>query len=142
MDTTLILGLVKAKLGISTTVRDTYLQAIINGVVKELEDEHGLVLDGANSYHLLFIVDYATWRYESKDKDGAMPRHLQFRLHNLIIHVGAKNLDVNSVVNIDVLPTTPSQYTVYILPSGVKQMYINNAWSTVDLVNGSWVVVA
>ncbi len=88
MDTTLILGLVKAKLGISTTVRDTYLQAIINGVVKELEDEQGLVLDSANSYHLLFIVDYATWRYESKNKDGAIPRHLQYRLHNLIIHVG------------------------------------------------------
>lgn len=88
MDITLILRLVKAKLGISTSIRDTYLQAIINGVVKELEDEQGLVLDGANSYHLLFIVDYATWRYESKDKDGAMPRHLKFRFHNLIIHTG------------------------------------------------------
>ena len=94
MDTTLILGLVKAKLGISTTVRDTYLQAIIDGVIKELEDEKGLVLDGANSYHLLFVVDYATWRYESKDKDGAMPRHLQFRLHNLVIHVGGVVSDI------------------------------------------------
>lgn len=94
MDTTLILGLVKAKLGISTTVRDTYLQAIINGVTKELEDEQGLVLDGANSYHLLFIVDYATWRYESKDKDGAMPRHLQFRFHNLIIHIKATGSEI------------------------------------------------
>jgi hypothetical protein len=90
MDTTLILGLVKAKLGISSTVRDTYLQAIIDGVIKELEDEQGLVLDGANSYHLLFIVDYATWRYESKDKDGTMPRHLQFRMHNLIVHEKCK----------------------------------------------------
>ena len=94
MDITLILGLVKAKLGISTTVRDTYLQAIINGVVKELEDEQGLVLDGTNSYHLLFVVDYATWRYESKDKDGVMPRHLQFRLHNLVIHVGGVVSDI------------------------------------------------
>ena len=94
MDTTLILGLVKAKLGISTTVRDTYLQAIIDGVIKELEDEKGLVLDSTNSYHLLFIVDYATWRYESKDKDGAMPRHLQFRLHNLVIHVGGVVSDI------------------------------------------------
>lgn len=84
-----ILQLVKAKLGISTTVRDTYLQAIIDGVIKELEDEQGLTLDGSNSYHLLFIVDYATWRYESKDKDGAMPRHLQFRFHNLVIHTNA-----------------------------------------------------
>ncbi|NMF06260.1 hypothetical protein ACUH7Y_07070 [Clostridium beijerinckii] len=95
MDTTLILGLVKAKLGISTTVRDTYLQAIIDGVIKELEDEQGLTLDGSNSYHLLFIVDYATWRYESKDKDGAMPRHLQFRLHNLIIHEKCKESETS-----------------------------------------------
>lgn len=86
MDITVILQLVKGKLGISTSVRDSYISAIINGVVKELEDEQGLTLDGDNSYHLLFIVDYAAWRYESKDKDGAMPRHLKFRLHNLIIH--------------------------------------------------------
>ena len=94
MDINIILGFVKAKLGISTTIRDTYLQAIINGVITELEDEQGLVLDGTNSYHLLFIVDYATWRYESKDKDGAMPRHLQFRLHNLVIHVGGVVSDI------------------------------------------------
>ena len=94
MDINIILGLVKAKLGISTTIRDTYLQAIINGVVTELEDEQGLVLDGTNSYHLLFVVDYATWRYESKDKEGAMPRHLQFRLHNLVIHVGGVVSDI------------------------------------------------
>ena len=94
MNTETILGLVKAKLGISTTIRDTYLQAIIDGVIKELEDEKGLVLDSTNSYHLLFIVDYATWRYESKDKDGAMPRHLQFRLHNLVIHVGGVVSDI------------------------------------------------
>lgn len=94
MDINIILGLVKSKLGISTTVRDTYLQAIINGVVKELEDEQGLTLDSSNSYHLIFIVDYVTWRYESKDKDGAMPRHLQFRLHNLVIHVGGVVSDI------------------------------------------------
>lgn len=88
MDTATILGLVKARLGISTAVRDTYLTAIIAGIVKELEDEKGLVLDGTNPYHLIFVVDYATWRYQSKDSDGSMPRHLQFRLHNLIVHVG------------------------------------------------------
>ncbi|QOR34439.1 hypothetical protein IMX26_13200 [Clostridium sp. 'deep sea'] len=83
-----ILTLVKAGLSISTTVRDTYLQAIISGVVKELEDEKGLVLDSANPYHLMFIVDYSIWRYKNKDSHISMPRHLQFRLHNLIIHVG------------------------------------------------------
>jgi hypothetical protein len=98
MDTATILGLVKAKLGISSTVRDTYITAIIDGVVKELEDEQGLVLDGANPYHLIFVVDYATWRYQSTSDDkkyGApMPRHLQYRLHNIIIHTGG---DVNEL---------------------------------------------
>jgi len=86
MDTSTVLELVKARLGISTTVRDTYLIAIIDGVIKELEDEKGIVLDSTNPYHLMFVVDYATWRYQNRDSDGAMPRHLQFRLHNLIIH--------------------------------------------------------
>jgi len=88
LDIELILQLVKERLGIRTNVRDTYLTAIINGVVKELEDEKGLVLDGANPYHLIFIVDYSAWRYQNVDKQEGMPRHLQFRLHNLIIHTG------------------------------------------------------
>lgn len=86
MDTAQILSLVKERLGIRTAVRDTYLTAIVQGVVKELEDEKGLTLDQTNMYHLMFCVDYATWRYQSRDESGAMPRHLQFRLHNLMVH--------------------------------------------------------
>lgn len=82
------LRLVKFRLGITSTVRNEYLEAIIDSVIKELEDEKGVVLEENNSYHLLFIVDYATWRYQSRDSVGAMPRHLQFRLHNLMIHSG------------------------------------------------------
>ena len=86
MDASTVVALVKERLGIKTAVRDTYLTAIVDGVVKELEEEKGLVLDGANPYHLMFVVDYATWRYQSRDSDAGLPRHLQFRLHNLIIH--------------------------------------------------------
>lgn len=96
MDTNKILSLVKARLGITATVRDEYLIAIIDSVVKELEDEKGLSLDGDNPYHLMFVVDYATWRYQSRDSEGAMPRHLQFRLHNLMIHA-AKESDENDL---------------------------------------------
>lgn len=88
MDTSTVLDLVKARLGISSNVRDIYISAIIDGVIKELEDEKGLALDGANPYHLMFVVDYATWRYQNRDTMEAMPRHLQFRLHNLIISGG------------------------------------------------------
>jgi hypothetical protein len=96
MDASTMVALVKERLGIKTAVRDTYLTAIVDGVVKELEDEKGLVLDGTNPYHLMFVVDYATWRYQSVG-DGttaytgqpmSMPRHLQFRLHNLVISAG------------------------------------------------------
>lgn len=91
MDTAQIVSLVKERLGIRSNVRDTYLTAIVQSVVTELEDEKKLVLDGANHYHLLFVCDYATWRYQSRDESGAMPRHLQYRLHNFMLHVGAKS---------------------------------------------------
>jgi hypothetical protein len=86
------LNLVKDRLGIRTNVRDTYLKAIIDGVLAELEQEKGLVLEGANPYHFMFVVDYSEWRYSNKGSQEGMPRHLQFRLHNLIIHRGVKNV--------------------------------------------------
>ena len=82
------LKLIKARIGITSRVRDSYLKAIIAGVERELEEGHGLSLDMGNPYHLMFIVDLATWRYQNRDEPGAMPRHLQFRLHNLIIGGG------------------------------------------------------
>ncbi|CAM3678581.1 hypothetical protein GCM10009865_47580 [Aeromicrobium ponti] len=137
-----VLQLVKSRLGISSTVRDAYLLAIIDGVMLELSDEKGLVLDANNSYHQLFISDYVTWRYQNRDSEGSMPRHLQFRLHNLIIHVGAGNLRVDTVANVDVLPLNPNQYTVYILSTdGSYQMYINSQWTVVEMVSGVWRVV-
>ena len=88
MDTATVLELVRARLGLTSAVRDTYLAAIIDGIIKELTDEKGLVLDGTNPYHLMFVVDFATWRYQNRDTMEAMPRHLQFRLHNLFISGG------------------------------------------------------
>ena len=88
MDTNTILQLVKARLGITSPVRDTYLTAIVEAVKHELTDEKGILLEANNPNHLIFVVDLATWRYESKDNTGAMPRHLQYRLHNLVIHNG------------------------------------------------------
>lgn len=88
MDEGQILTLVKARLGITTAVRDTYLAAIISGVIDEMEKEKGIKLNANDAHHLMFVVDYATWRYQSRDESGAMPRHLQYRLHNLIISAG------------------------------------------------------
>jgi hypothetical protein len=88
MDASTVVALVKERLGFKTTVRDIYLTAIVDGVLKELEDEKGLALDRANPYHLMFVVDYSTWRYQNRDSNVGMPRHLQYRLHNLYIHTG------------------------------------------------------
>jgi hypothetical protein len=89
MDVTTVLDLVKARLGISGTVRDTYLTKIVEGVIAELETEKGVVLDETNANHLMFVVDYSTWRYTNRDSEGSMPRHLQFRMHNLIVQYQA-----------------------------------------------------
>lgn len=141
MDELQILALVKARLGIMTAARDEYLAAIISSVVRELEDEKGIKLDTGDMNHIMFVVDYATWRYQSRDESGAMPRHLQFRLHNLMVHVGAANLRVDTVLVVAELPLEPAVYTVYILPDGTKHMYIDGVWTPVDLVGGQWVVV-
>lgn len=88
MDTATILELMKARLGISTSVRDTYLVSIVESILTELEDERGIVLEPDNMNHTMFVADYATWRYQSRDSSGALPRHLQWRLHNIYIHNG------------------------------------------------------
>ena len=88
MDVALIVSLLKQSLGIMSTVRDSFLEFMVEGVIRELTEEKGIVLDPDDAAHIMFIVDYADWRYKSRDSDGAVPRHLQFRLHNLIIHSG------------------------------------------------------
>ena len=88
MDESQVVTLVKERLGFRTAVRDTYLAAIVRGVIKELTDEKGIALDPDDSNHLMFCVDYAAWRYDSRDEPGGIPRHLQFRLHNLQIRYG------------------------------------------------------
>lgn len=82
------LSLVKDRLGLRSTIRDVYLVAIVNGVISELSDVQGLVLVETNPHHLMFVVDLAAWRYENRDNHEGMPRHLQFRFHNLIIGIG------------------------------------------------------
>lgn len=82
MDQGQLLELLKLKLGISTDLRDKPLKKIISSVITELTDNLGIELVGERADHEMFIIDYAAYRYEG----GAdMPRHLQWRLHNLQI---------------------------------------------------------
>lgn len=142
MDTALVVSLVKERLGIKTAVRDTYLTAVVQGVLSEMEDEKGLVLDGNNPNHLMFVVDYATWRYQSRDSEGSLPRHLQYRLHNMMFHVGAMSLTVKAIESVAMLPDAPEENKVYILSvDGSKHMYLDGTWVHVELTEGNWVVV-
>lgn len=88
MNTSAILEIVKARLGISSTVRNVYLTQIIDSVVAELLGQQGLALAPENAAHQVFVADYVVWRYQSRDSSGAMPRHLQWRLHNLFMSGG------------------------------------------------------
>ena len=82
-----ILNLVKATLGYKSSVRDELLKVIVKSVVDELEIQKRIKLDFENAEHLMFVVDYAVFRYENKG-GGTIPRNLEYRLRNLIIKFG------------------------------------------------------
>ncbi len=79
-----VLPLLRSRLGISAQSRDAVLKAVIGGIVAECENMHGIVLDAGRPDHILFVLDWATWKY-SHPEDGATPRSIQFRLKNLVI---------------------------------------------------------
>lgn len=89
-----VLPLLKARKGISeaTTVRDPLLSAIIEGIESDCKETHGIELDPEKPNHVIFLLDWATWKYDNP-QDGTTPRSIQFRLHNLIIKE-ARNSDV------------------------------------------------
>ncbi|BDZ81412.1 hypothetical protein [Claveliimonas bilis] len=78
-----VLPLLKARLGISSEVRDPLLAAIIKGIVSECKETYGIELKESPD-HILFVLDWATWKYQHPE-DGVTPRSIQFRLKNLII---------------------------------------------------------
>ena len=82
-----ILSLVKATLGYKSSVRDELFKVIIKSIVDELEIQKRITLKYDNSEHLMFIVDYAVFRYENKGA-GTLPRNLEYRLRNLIVKFG------------------------------------------------------
>ena len=88
MMNTTALELVKARIGITSKVRDFYLEKIIEGVISELKNIQGLSIDNDDPHQLMFVVDLADWRYHNRNDPAGMPRHLQFRLHNLVISSG------------------------------------------------------
>ena len=81
-----ILELLKIRLGIASSARDDYLLHLSEATIAMLDDEKGINADLNNPVVSDFVINYAAWKYESKGEMGGMPRHLQFALHNLMIH--------------------------------------------------------
>ena len=61
-----MLQLLKIRLGIASTVRDEYLQHLLDATVMMLEDEKKINADVSNPLISSFVINYSAWLYESK----------------------------------------------------------------------------
>lgn len=87
-----VLQLLRARLGISTSVRDSLLSALIDGIISDCKNTHGITLTENQPEHIIFVLDWATWKYQHPE-DGTTPRSIQHRLKNLIIKKAAGTVD-------------------------------------------------
>ena len=94
MEQTQILALLKAKLGISGAFRDEYLNHLILSVQDEIKKQKKIKLDTNRYDHMDFLIDYSAFRYDNRDNNILMPKHLQYRLHNLLIENLRSDVDV------------------------------------------------
>ena len=65
--------------------RDEYLKHLLKSVIDELCNQKGITLNTESYHHIDFIVDYAAFRYDNRDNNIIMPKHLQYRLNNLLL---------------------------------------------------------
>lgn len=94
MEQTQILALLKAKLGISGIFRDEYLNHLILSVQDEIKKQKKIKLDTNRYDHMDFLIDYSAFRYDNRDNNILMPKHLQYRLHNLLLENLRSDVDV------------------------------------------------
>lgn len=80
-----IMALAKSGLGITSTVRDGRIGMLVRGVIDELETVHNITPDPDSTYQSVFIADWVEWRYSNRDSAEGMPRHLDYRLKNMIV---------------------------------------------------------
>ena len=80
VDQNTALDLVKARLNIlpGNTSLDAYLTARITAAEAELTNQ-GVDNLGDDADDLLFVVDFAVWQYQNRDKPGGMPDWLRLK---------------------------------------------------------------
>lgn len=81
-----LVTLVKQREGILNSVQDDYMKAIVEGVIGELEKQHGIGVDLNNMDIFMLIVDMASFRYSNRDSIEGFPKHLEYRLRNFYIN--------------------------------------------------------
>lgn len=83
-----ILEYVKFNLGLSTDIRDPYLEQIIRGAKGELK-RSGIDPEGQDEdyklHYDMYLVDYSAWLYRNRGGEGSLPEHLAFKRRNLIV---------------------------------------------------------
>ncbi|WP_243343767.1 hypothetical protein [Anaerococcus sp. AGMB09787] len=78
-------SLVKQREGILNNVQDSYIKAIVEGVISELENEHDIMVDMDSMDMFMFVVDMASYRYSNRDSLEGMSKHLEYRLKTFYI---------------------------------------------------------
>lgn len=88
------LPLMKARLNIlpSNTSLDDYLMSRITAAETELAKQ-GVEALGAYDDDLLFVVDFAVWQYQNRDKPGGMPDWLRLKRRERWLRRGAVQND-------------------------------------------------
>lgn len=81
-----LVTLVKQREGILNSVQDDYMKAIVEGVIGELEKQHGIRVDLDDMDIFMLVVDMASYRYSNRDSIETFPRHLEYRLRNFYIN--------------------------------------------------------
>lgn len=76
------LELVKLRNGITSDVRDDFINTLIIGTKEHLKHINGINLVEGNVAHDVFLADYVSWRYDNQG-DDRMPAHIRLRLNEL-----------------------------------------------------------
>lgn len=82
------LKLLKIDLGITHEKRDAYFNALLQGVLKELENK-GILLDLEEAEDQMLLSDYAAWQYRKRQEDMPLARNLDWRIKNRIVKARA-----------------------------------------------------
>ena len=95
-DTTLTLGIVKARLGIVVDTQDVYLTQLVKSSYAKIVNQMGIAYDETRFDHATLLADYAVWKYQNRDSSAAIPSWLRLEMRELYLSSHAQ--EVTNVV--------------------------------------------